>query len=163
MINQNLDNKMLTIHNETPDGRYYWIVEQTDGMSWRTLGTGYEDTEEGAMAAASSWFTVLTLASQELADSKRFGEAVLFEVEANFLKNGVNNDQMLAASISQALFTISYSLEKGRLHIALFGLGQFLATPENERIGFPFTSDAALVPVYNRIADFIKEPRYGQG
>lgn len=151
-------NKQLTIHNQTEDGSYYWIVEQTDGLKWDTVQSGYEVDEAAAQSAASPWLAPLTSESAELLASKKFGEVVLFEVEAGLLRGGVNSHPEMAAAISAALFPISYALEKGRLHIALYGLGQFLTIPEVERVGYPFTADAGFIPVYNKIARYIGEP-----
>jgi hypothetical protein len=151
----NLKNRV--IHNETPDSRWYWLVEVTDGNSWTTIGTGYCDTEEEAMEASS----VLCLESvvEERQFDRDFGRSLVSRFETSLLKENINSKLTLVDAIDQYFDSISSALERGRLYVALIRLSNILDTPAEEREGYPITSDEQMKPIYNAIADRLSIPR----
>lgn len=128
-----------------------WILEDTDGLSWRELARGTAASEAAAQAAA--------LASQgavpELESAQAWGLRLVRDFEAGALKAGVNEDPTAALALDRYLREVSGAVAAGRLHVAYAALGELLTTPERERPAPPFSDDAQLVPVYNAIASRI--------
>ena len=126
----------------------YWILEETDGLSWRELARGTAASEGEAQAAA--------LASQgavpELESAQAWGLRLVRDFEAAALKGGVNSNPAAALALDRYLREVSGAVATGRLHVAYAALGELLATPERERPAPPFSDDASLVPIFNAIA-----------
>lgn len=149
--------KNLVIHNETPDSRWYWLVEVTDGLSWTTIGTGYADTEEEAIEASSVLY--LDEVVEERQSDRDFGRSLVSMFEASLLKADINSNLALVDAIDLYFDSISSALERGRLHVALVRLANILDTPIESRQFYPITSDEQMKPIYNAIADRLLLPR----
>lgn len=125
-----------------------WVLEDTDGLSWRELARGTAAGEAEAQAAA--------LASQgavpELEDAQSWGLRLVRGFEAGALKGGINDDPDAALELDRYLREVSGAVAAGRLHVAYAAMGKLLTTPERERPASPFTDDASLVPIYDAIA-----------
>lgn len=103
-----------------------------------------DDTEEWAAAQASEPVEVLE-------DAAEWGASIVRSFEAGALKGGVNDDPTAALALDRYLREVSGALVAGRLHVAYAALAELLATPERERP--QGAADAALVPIYNALAE----------
>jgi len=149
--------KNRVIHNETEDGRWSWLVESTDGLSWTTIGTGYCDTEEEAIEASSVLY--LDSVVEERQSDRDFGRSLVSMFEASLLKAEINSNLALVDAVDLYFDSISSALERGRLHVALIRLSTILDTPIEERQFYPITADEQMKPIYNAIADRLSIPR----
>lgn len=65
---------------------------------------------------------------------------------------GVNDTPGVAGAVTRALSQVTQDCQTGALHAALDNLDLLLTTPELEREGYPYTSDAALAGVRAQLA-----------
>ncbi len=149
--------KNKTVHNETPDSKWYWIVEQTDGYSWTTIATGFSDTEEEANNEAE-YHMADRVISERMSD-REFGMAIVSSFELKLMESGVNSNLEFAEAVDSFFNPISSALERGRLHIALKRIEDILNIEESSRPFAMIASDANFIPIYNAIAIRINLPR----
>lgn len=94
--------------------------------------------------------------SERLALARQRGDELIAGFMAGALASGVN-EAGLAGPLYRALAPIRQPLGDGALHAALDELDQLLKTPGQDRPAYPYTSDAALVPVRGAIIAAIEE------
>lgn len=103
-----------------------------------------DDTEEWEAAQASEPVEVLE-------DAAAWGAKIVRGFEADALRSGINDVRGAALQLVRYLREVSDLLATGRLHAAYDALAELLATPERERP--QGAADAALVPIYNALAE----------
>lgn len=94
---------------------------------------------------------------QQLEDAVNFGNGLVASFLAGAFAGGINDIPGMANAVLTLLEPTAFALSLGSLHAALTRFDMVLATDELTRSGYPFTSDAALVPVRDSLAAQIGE------
>lgn len=134
-----------------------WILEDTDGLTWRELARGVAANEVEARAAAEASQGIVT----ELEAAQMFGSRLVLDFEAKMLGSGINGRRGEALVLYNALAPVRTPLKDGLLHVAYDALALLLGTPIEGR-GSPYAVDEVLVPLYDALAHHINETPWGK-
>jgi hypothetical protein len=133
-------------------GTQVWILEETDGMTWRELARGQAASQEEAQAAADVALGIVP----ELDDAVEWGQRIVKAFEAQMMEGGINDNRSVALRLHRYLRDVSDALVTGRIHVASAALDELLATPEAERPAG--ASNVALWQVHALLSQRLGDP-----
>lgn len=112
----------------------------------RSKGTVEVEDDREAWEAAQASEPV-----EVLEDAAAWGAKIVRGFEAAAIRAGLNDVRGASLALDRYLREVSTALSAGRLHVAYDALAELLATPERERP--QGAADAALIPIYNALAE----------
>lgn len=131
-----------------------WLQAQSD---LEAAGQPFESVQ---IEDDSADFAAEMAALETIKEAAAFGVEIINSFMNAAMLGGVNSNPATAAALNTLMLPAASALEKGALHAALGEFAKILATPELLRAAMPYSADAAIVPIYNMIANVIGVPSY---